>query len=49
MDKFKYEIKLTVEVEAFDEEDALTAVQDVIGEGPMDSSVNVISCEYKAK
>ncbi len=46
---FRFEIKLIVEVEAFDEDDALSAVQDVIGLGPMDSSVNVLQCEYNVK
>lgn len=46
MDKFKYQIKLVVEVEAFDESDAWEAIQDNFGIGES-SGVTVTDCEYK--
>lgn len=46
MEKFKYQVKLTVEVEAFDDSDAWDAVQDAFGIGE-ELGVTVTSCEYK--
>jgi len=46
MNKYKYEIKLTVEVDAFDESDAWDAVQDTYGVGG-DSGLTVTDCEYR--
>ena len=46
MDKFKYTVKLTVEVEAFDEGDAWDALQDAFGVGET-GAVTVTNCEYK--
>jgi hypothetical protein len=46
MDKFKYQVKLIVEVEAFDESDAWDAVQDAFGIGE-ELGVTVTDCEYK--
>jgi hypothetical protein len=46
MDKFRYEVKLIVEVEAFDDSDAWEAVQDNFGIGE-NSGVVVTECEYK--
>lgn len=48
MDKFKYQIVLTVEVEAFDDSDAWDAVQDAFGIGTT-GAVTVTDCEYKEK
>lgn len=46
METFKYQVKLTVEVEAFDESDAWDAVQDAFGIGE-ELGVTVTDCEYK--
>lgn len=46
MNKFKYKVFLTVEVEAFDESDAWDAVQDAFGIGE-NMGVVVTNCEYK--
>jgi hypothetical protein len=46
MEKFVYKVKLTVEVEAFDESDAWDAVQDAFGTGE-ELGVNVLTCEYE--
>lgn len=46
MDTFQYEIKLKVEVEAFDESDAWDAVQEAFGIGET-GAVTVTDCEYK--
>lgn len=48
MDKFRYTVKLEVEVEAFDEGDAFDLIQDVFGIGDQ-SGVTVTQCEYKEK
>lgn len=45
MEKYKYNIKLTVEIEAFDESDAWDAVQDAFGVGTT-GAVTVTNCEY---
>ncbi len=46
MNTFKYQVILSVEVEAFDESDAWDAVQDNFGIGDS-SGVLVTDCEYK--
>jgi hypothetical protein len=46
MDKFRYEVRLIVEVDAFDDSDAWEAVQDNFGVGE-DSDVRVVDCEYE--
>lgn len=46
MNSFKYEVKLVVEVEAFDESDAWEALQDNFGIGES-SGVIVTDCEYR--
>lgn len=46
MDKFTYEVRLIVEVEAFDDSDAWEAVQDNFGVGG-DEDVRVTDCEYE--
>lgn len=46
MNKYKYEVKLIVEVEAFDESDAWDAVQDAYGVGN-DFGLTVTDCEYR--
>ena len=48
MDTFTYTVRLTVEVEAFDESDAWDAVQDAFGVGD-NMGVTVIDCEYREK
>lgn len=48
MDKFKYTVRLEVEVDAFDESDAWDAVQDAFGIGE-NMGVVVTDCEYKEK
>lgn len=45
MNKYKYEVRLTVEVEAFDESDAWEAVQDAFGLGE-NCGTTVVDCEY---
>lgn len=46
MEQYKYSVKLTVEVEAFDEGDAWDALQDAFGIGET-GAVTVTNCEYK--
>lgn len=46
MDKFRYSIKMTVEVEAFDDSDAWDAIQDTFGIGE-EVGITVLDCEYK--
>lgn len=46
MDKFKYTVKLAVEIEAFDESDAWDAIQEAFGIGQT-GAVMVTDCEYK--
>lgn len=48
MNKFKYQVKLTVVVEAFDESDAWEALQDAFGVGE-ELGVTVTNCEYREK
>lgn len=48
MDKFKYKITLSVEVEAFDESDAWDALQEIFGTGD-EGAVHIIECEYKLR
>lgn len=47
MNTFQYKIEITVEVAAFDEDDAWDLVQDVIATGPMTTDVTITDCEYK--
>lgn len=46
MDKFKYTVRLTVQVEAFDESDAWDAIQEAFGIGET-GAVTVSECTYK--
>lgn len=46
MEKYKYQVQLTVEVEAFDESDAWDAVQETFGVGET-GAVTVTDCEYQ--
>lgn len=46
MDRFKYTVRLTVEVEAFDDSDAWDAIQDAFGVGNT-GAVTVTECQYK--
>lgn len=46
MNTYSYTVKMTVQVEAFDESDAWDAVQDAFGIGE-DLGVTVTSCEYR--
>ena len=46
MNKYKYKITMTVEVEAFDESDAWDMLQDVYAVGE-NCGTNVTDCEYK--
>lgn len=46
MEKFVWEVKMTVEVEAFGEADAWDLVQENFGVGE-DLGITVIECEYK--
>ena len=48
MNTYKYTIKLTVEVEAFDESDAWDAVQEAFGIGHT-GAVTVTDCEYDVR
>lgn len=48
MEKYKWTVKLEVEIEAFDESDAWDAVQEAFGVGET-GAVNVTSCEYREK
>jgi hypothetical protein len=45
MEAFRYTLKLTVEVEAFDESDAWDAVQDAFGLGE-NCGTRIVDCEY---
>lgn len=47
MNKKRYQIIVTAEVEAFDEADAWEAIQDVIGTGDMGGGVTIIDCDYQ--
>lgn len=46
MDKYKFKVALWVEVEAFDEDDALDALRDVFATGT-EGAVVINECEYK--
>lgn len=46
MNTYVYEVRLKVEVNAFDESDAWDALQDAFGPGE-ELGVNVTDCEYK--
>jgi hypothetical protein len=46
MDKYKFQVALWVEVEAFDEDDALDALRDVFATGT-EGAVVINECEYK--
>jgi hypothetical protein len=46
MNKFKYQVALSVEVEAFDEDDAFDALQDAFGIGDNGSGITVVECEW---
>lgn len=46
MDKFKYTVRLKVEVEAFDESDAWDAIQEAFGIGET-GAVTVTECNYQ--
>lgn len=46
MNTYKYQVTLTVEVEAFDDSDAWDAVQDEFGIGT-GTGITVTDCEYK--
>lgn len=48
MDKFKYTVKIEVEIEAFDESDAWDAIQEAFGVGET-GAVVVTECEYREK
>lgn len=48
MDKFRYTVKLEIEIEAFDESDAWDAVQEAFGVGHT-GAVVVTACEYREK
>lgn len=48
MEKFTYNVSLTVEVEAFDDSDAWDAIQEAFGVGET-GAVTVTECEYKEK
>lgn len=45
--KFRYEVNLVVEVEAFDDSDAWDAIQDNFGIGELSGGVTVVDCEYQ--
>lgn len=47
MKKFTYRVALTVEVEAFDEEDAWEAIQDTFGVGDQGSGLTVTDCAWE--
>jgi hypothetical protein len=42
MNKYRYEVTLFVEVEAFDEEDARVIVSDYLGSGPMGDVLEIL-------
>lgn len=48
MEKYVYQIKMEVEVEAFDESDAWEAIEETFGIGNT-GAVTVTQCEYKEK
>lgn len=49
MNKYKYVIQITAEVEAFDEDDAWDAIQDTFGIGESGSGITVIESEWTYK
>lgn len=49
MDKRKYSVRLVVEVEAFDEDDAWDALQDAFGVGENGPGITVTDCEWEFK
>lgn len=46
MNRYKYQVTLVVEVDAFDESDAWDILQDAYGVGE-NVGTNVVDCEYK--
>ncbi len=48
MNQYKYQVVLTVEVEAFDDEDAFDKVQEVFGAGD-NYGLLVTECKYNLK
>lgn len=49
METFTYRLTLTVDVEAFNEDDAWEAIQDTFGAGTSESGVTVTECEWEYK
>lgn len=49
MNKYSYEIVLKVTVEAFDEDDAKSLLEDNFGPGPLGDFVDIKSREYNRK
>jgi hypothetical protein len=49
MNKYSYEVTLRVVVEAFDEDDARSLLDDNFGPGPLGDFVEIKSREYKNK
>lgn len=48
MDTFRYRVTLDVEIEAFDESDAIDALYDQFGVGDQ-QGVNITDCEVKIR
>ena len=46
MDTFRFRVVMTVDVEAFDESDALDALREEFGVGSDGPSTQVVECEY---
>jgi hypothetical protein len=49
MNKYSFEVVLRVTVEAFDEDDARTLLDDNFGPGPLGDLVDIKSRDYKTK
>ncbi len=49
MDKYRYVVTLTVEVEAFSDDDAWEAINDTFGPGQTESGIEVTEFEWEFK
>ena len=47
MKRYTYKVNLTVEVEAFDQDDAWEAIQDTFGVGENNPGITVTECEWE--
>jgi hypothetical protein len=47
MDKYRFKVELTIEVEAFDPTDAAIIIGDYLGPGPMDDIIQILNMKIK--